>query len=528
MNKNFQLTEEELRYICSVIPHQEAIKYFTKNGKEFGKIRPGFRASSLSKADVIKLLFTCAHRSFISDFIDKSITHWLSEISKCYNEKIGNGEQKYIALINTLPFSYFADNIALYFKLSADDIPGEHIAILSAIIKIVKENSVQQSELKNINKEKDCEIYKLWKRLEKNEQESIIIKDKLTKKVNDYEDNRRINNAQLETLTMKMQENEQKYESIQNINKSYLVRMSDLETRLEKIEKERTLFSESIIQVEPMVQFPQYEINNTTNSPKKPKNMMEFMEYLGYNLECYGVSNPETSTILKAHLSHILFNGVPIVINRLAGINLARCVANTLTNKSSNSMLTYDKNISIDDVKAFVSSSDRVICLDNFIGNCNETLLIPVLESCKDKIVFMTIAYDGTLRHISQEFLKYVDYLNVNHIPELSRNAKTNEDPSLIEEIDYDPVTNSTNERFSMILQVIMEEVGYPRSAIEHRINCVSDEEILCQILAFDVLPYCSDVLQNHPYYISERLIKYAGGSGKCPYKQLFKEWFDR
>lgn len=528
MNKFFQLKEDEQRYICSVIPYQEAIKYFTKNGKEFSKIKPGFRASSLSKEDVSKLLFTYANKPFISNFIDKKIKYWLSEISECYNKRINNGESKYIALINTLPSSYFDDNIRLYFKLSGDDIPDEHIAILSSIIKIDKDNKDQKTKLENIIKEKDNEINGLRIHLDEYEQEIITFKGKLTRMVKDNEDYRINNNVQLETLQKKMHEYEKKYDNILDMNKAHLVRIGNMETRLEQVEKEKANLAQlKNNQVEPNVQSHKIEIDIISNHPKRPKNLIEFKEYLGYNLEAYGVSISQIN-ILKEHLSQILFIGVPIVVNRLAGINLARCVANTLINKSSYSLLTYDKNIKINDVIDFVSSSDRVICLDNFIGNCNETLMIPVLENCKNKIVFMTMAYDGTMRHISKEFLKYVCYLNVNHILELGKNINISEDPSMFEEIDCDSSPNFSNQRFSRILQVIMEEVGYPKSVIKIKSNYVSDEEILCQILAFDVLPYCLDVLQINPYNVSERLIKYAGDSGRCPYKQLFKEWFDK
>ena len=42
------LTNEDIKYICTVIPCQETAAYFKKYPKEFTKIRPGFRVKSLN------------------------------------------------------------------------------------------------------------------------------------------------------------------------------------------------------------------------------------------------------------------------------------------------------------------------------------------------------------------------------------------------------------------------------------------------------------------------------------------------
>lgn len=69
MNYLSMLTEDEARYICSVIPYEHTINYFQQNPKEFAKIRPGFRAKAISKSDASRLLFNYRNRRFVSVFI---------------------------------------------------------------------------------------------------------------------------------------------------------------------------------------------------------------------------------------------------------------------------------------------------------------------------------------------------------------------------------------------------------------------------------------------------------------------------
>ena len=117
MNYLPQLTEDELRYICLVVPYQDTIAYFSKNPKEFTKIRPGFRVKAISKDMASELLFDFSSKPFISYFIEKHISDWLSQIKEHYNNSIEAGDNKDVAYLQTLPYSFFAENVGLYFKL---------------------------------------------------------------------------------------------------------------------------------------------------------------------------------------------------------------------------------------------------------------------------------------------------------------------------------------------------------------------------------------------------------------------------
>lgn len=151
MNYLPQLTEDEVRYICSVIPLQDSIRYFQRNPIEFAKIMPGFRAKSLkNQARVSALLFRCRNHHSISSFIEKRINNWLTQIQEHIAQKMDDGDSKELAILHTLPFSFFADNIGLFFKLINEEYSDEYIALLSAAVTATKEASSQlQEELKD-------------------------------------------------------------------------------------------------------------------------------------------------------------------------------------------------------------------------------------------------------------------------------------------------------------------------------------------------------------------------------------------
>ena len=166
--------------------------------------------------------------------------------------------------------------------------------------------------------------------------------------------------------------------------------------------------------------------------------------------------------------------------------------------------------------------------MDNFIGNYNETELLPLFDGHKNKIIFLTVAYDRTIHYVSREFLRYCQYLNFNRVVALSVNVELTEDPSTVEEVDWEPQGIPRENRYASLLREIVGEIGILQGLVESKCTAISDEQDLCRILAFDILPYCVDVLQIAPYNTSERLNKYAGDAGRCPYKKLLKGWFVR
>ena len=528
MNYLPQLTDDELYYICSVIPNKDTIAYFQQKPKEFSKIRPGFRANKISKLNISNLLFSYRNREFISFFIEKQISDWLSQIQEHFNNCMEDGDSKELALFRTLPFSFFADNIALYFKLINEEYSEEYIASLSAAVKAIKESNGKQEKLQKELKAKESDIKKL-------QTEHELVKANLEgtcTKLNEH-------SAEIKTLKRSISDLEKLKAVVKNdkeVIASLKAKIQEQEGTMQKLRAELSDARDSSQQLEAQIraelekqQAAKISKQKSAQKPKCPSDIEEFKDYLGYNLENIGVpTSSEYFALLKEHLSKILFQGIPVVVTRGVGTTLMKCVANALIGQSNVKTLAFSKDLSIEEIDSFLSSAGRVVCLDNFIGNYNETELLPLFDNHRDKVIFLTVAYDRTMHYVSGEFLRYYQYLNLNRITALSTNAKLTEDPSMVEEVEFEPQGLSPDNRYSSLLRKMLGEFGFHQSIVEQKCVAISDEQDLCRILAFDVLPYCVDVLQVEPYNTSERFLKYAGDVGRCRYKKLFKGWFAR
>lgn len=521
------LTDDEVRYICSVISYEHTIAYFTQNPKELAKIRPGFRAKTISKSDTNQLLFNYRSGDFISCFIEKHISDWLSQIKEHITERMDNGDSKELAVIHTLPFCFFADNVGLYYKLISEEHSEEHIAFLSAAVKTIKEATLEQESLIEQLKTKDLDIKKLQVELESAKTESERTKVKLNQQLYEIEA-LQFGIADLKELRITIEKSEHRIISLENSIQKHKGTIKKLRVKLSDTNSSRQKLKEQIkVGLEKLQATKLAEHHSGAAKPKCPFDIDEFKEFLGYNLKNLGVAtNSEYYPLLKDHLSEILFQGIPILVNRVTGIELIKCVANTIIEKSNVKTLVFSNAVSAIEVNQFLSSGNRIVCLDNFIGNFNETELIPLFDMHKDKIVFLTVPYDRTVYLVAREFIHYCQYLNLNRITALSGDATLTEDPSKIDEIEYIPQRKPPDRNYSNLGREILRELGFSQILTEQKSAVISNEQGLCRLLAFDILPYCVDVLKVAPFNTSERLVKYAGDSGRCQYKKLFKEWF--
>ncbi|TCL62317.1 hypothetical protein EDC14_102661 [Hydrogenispora ethanolica] len=525
MNYLSQLIKDELRYICLVVPYQDTIAYFSKNPKQFVKIRPGFRVKAISKDMASELLFDFSSKPFISYFIEKHISDWLSQIKKHYNNRIEAGDSKDVAFLNTLPFCFFAENVGLYFKLINEEYSEEYIALMGAAIKSIKEVTDERDRLSKELKTRDSDIRNLHTELNSAKLELDRTRTESNKRLSEI-DAFKIKLAGLQGLRIAASKDKQKIDSLENEIITYEETIKELRIELDERKVSSSQLEEQIRKELERLQTAKVNEQQSIKAPKCPSDINEFKDYLGYNLENIGVPDVTYYALLKEHLSKILFQGIPILVNRSTGINVMNCVANALIGRPTINTLVFNKDISAEEVNRFLSLDGRIVCLDNFLGNFNETELLPLFEKHRDKIVFLTVAYDRTIHYISKEFLRYCHYLNVNRIKALTVNVALTEDPSTIVEVDFDPQWASAENRYSKLLREVLRELEFPQSLIEQKCAAVFDEQDLCRLLAFDVLPYCIDVLQIAPYTASERLLKYAGDTGRCSHKELFKEWF--
>lgn len=521
------LTEDEIKYICSIIPLQDSVKYFKRFPKDFAKIMPGFRATSLRNQEQVSiLLYRNCNQVFISSFLERHICRWIDEIQGEITLKIDKGESKESAWMQTLPFCFFVDNISVFFKLIGEEQPEQYITLISAGIEKIKDSDISYSKLETTLNNKESEVVCLEKEIKYVQSELDKSKEKISEYLSEIKVLKRtctdleklegivcISKQEIDDLNKKVKVRD---EYIQNLN-AELCATIDIQQQLEikiKEEIEQQQVAKAIEQ-------------EAALKPKRPRDMEEFRDYLGYNFESFGVAtDAEYYFLLEDFICKSLFQGKPILINRVAGMALMKCIANTLVGCAKVATLSFTTDISEQQIEKFLSTKNRICCLDNFIGNYNETTLLTICDKHRNKIIFLTTIYDRTLFYIPEELLKYCNYLNLNRIQAFTFDHALTEDPSTVDEIANSYPMIVPAPRWSSLLKEIIDELGMCSALSTYKSSLISDETGLCCILAFDVLPYYVDVLKRSPFSVSERLNKYAGDNGRCSYKGLFQRWF--
>lgn len=263
--------------------------------------------------------------------------------------------------------------------------------------------------------------------------------------------------------------------------------------------------------------------------PLYPENMDDFIECFSYNLENIGFNQNEDGALdFLNYIERVLFQGIPILIKRGPGINIANSLANTLYGVPIAARILYTRDSSIQKVENFLEkTADRVVCLDGFIGNCNVMELIPVLEQHRNKIIILTYMFERTLTFVPNEILSYVYFINVDVFSGILRIKDVTEETSEIKEKSYAyKGFTRTNTRLKKIFQEIACECGIESSTALIMADMIEDENQLNEMLMFTLLPYISKVLGKNPYNCSKRLQRYAGESGRSLKKDIIMRWF--
>lgn len=527
MNYLSTMTENEIKYVCSVIPLQESVWYFKQYPKKFAKVMPGFRPTSLrNQEQVSAVLFRSRNQPFITSFLEKHINRWLEEIQMEIALLIDKGESKESAWLQILPLCFFVDDIRLYFRLTGEDQSEGYISLLSESVRRIKDLDGEKKKLKESLSGKDQERLRLKEEIKHIQADLKKCDSKLHERSREIKALKResvdfekltgivlIKEQDIKGLEKKVQERDELIRQLKSKLSATVCDQQKSEIKIrEELEKLKTArLAEQAV----------------TAKPRGPKDKDEFKDCLGYNLENLGIeTNAEYYSLLKDYLCEILFEGKPILVSRNTGFALMKCVSNALVSTTNVATLTFSPDISLEMIDEFLSTGNRVQCLDNFIGNFDETILTTTCERHKDKILFLTVAYDKTLRYVPEELLKYCHYLNINRIEVFSQERDLTEDPSLVEETESLGTPINPNVIWASLLKDIFHEVGICMGLTAYKCSLVSDEERLIRLLAFDILPYCEDVLDLAPFAVSERLNKYAGDNGRCSYRGLFRRWF--
>ena len=589
----------ELKYICSVIPYEETTKYFSKHPKEFFKIKPGFRVTSLNEKEVTEILFSFRNKSFISAFIVKHINIWLKEIEAALIEAKGKGLNTEASYINVLAQSVFSQNIPLYFKMIKEEKSEEYLSLITAAVNQLnifmdKAKCVDKRYNKDLS-EREYEINRLKKLVndtvinskkikhqinnmtvsnksmsltisQKNEEikelQIVILKLKekaavLTEKINKVTaDSNRTHGAllkQKETLVRKIEKMEHvliSYKEKALLLENAKTTIINLESRIKEMDDSIHMLTKIKQNYEPNINSLEESLSNYVNqemldsktindsikplqiplmSTYKPVDMDEFDEYFNYNLNNIGFDERTIGyKIFVNYIEKIVFRGMPLLIKHYPGINIANCLSNTLCGERNVPILLHSDKVMLEDVKGFLdNTSNRVVCIEGFVGNYNMIELLQLLVQYRNKIIIITYMCDRTLNYIPIELLAYALYINIDEFKSFFNVKEITEDPSSLEEESYSYVSESFEEtRYQRIFKEISLECGLPKDAINFILDSIDSEEYMNSALLFTILPYIVKVLRVNPYNYSNRLRKYAGEFGRCPNKRLMLEWF--
>lgn len=634
MNYLIDLTKEEIKYVCKVIPYQETVAYFTRYPKEFSKLRPGFRVKSLNEEMVTRILYEFRTRDFVSSFLIKHIDRWIKQIDEELTIAKEESLDQEAAYIDVLSRSHFAENVALYFKIREEEKSKDYLSVLASAVSFevtkrkkmeqemeaTKKKMVELFSAQSELKKKNADIQKQAEGQKKSEKE---LRERLRQSEIALEEERERSRQTseradgLEADLYKAKEDEvwktsemqqkidaltQRIEEQSNQSEEYRVTFSELESKLTSVEeevktwknqlrnREKQLFTykaeratlltdrdadkklikelkealeqalsaektykeqlasmqseitsqqtgmiiRETIEEQESIEIVAEDISKKFSEserciPLMPEDMDDFDEYFEYNLENIGFDSTVDGSIdFLYYLERILFDGVPLLIKRGLGINLANALSNTLYGVPVAARLLYSEDADIRKVDEFLSIiPDRVVCIDGFIGNCNVMELIPVLEQHRNKIIVLTYMFNRTLTFVPNEILSYVHFISADEFCTLLKIKDITEEPSEIKEVPMAyKGSKKPDMRFQKIFRDIACECGIGASTASAMAESIEDENYLNQLLMFTLLPYVQLVLGKNPYNCSKRLQRYAGEAGRCLKKEILTRWF--
>lgn len=523
------LTDEEFRRICAAIPHGVIVGYFKKNPKEFSKIRPGFRASAIKMDDAVKLMVKCRQNGFISSFVERIVKDWLVEISDAIAEYQKDGETEISASIRALSQSYFADNNSAYFKLAETEFSDDDISLIQATIALVKDYETKLHEIEDkLNKslQEIDECKRLNKNAESKYKRQIEESASQIRKLKERVEELKKAESLYREAQGELEKSKKDIERLNRLNASSIEKIAELQSEIDKITKEK---AELEVSVREKLEDERKEelLAKVFTKPLRPVDIDEFLDYLRYNLESIGVKNESDLPIkdlLSFYIADTAFCGKPIVCDKVMSEALSGCIANALVGNSDVSRICFTADISERSLREFLINSGRIIVIDNFLGNFNETILFSIIDDYRNKIIFLTYSYSKTLKFISEELFAFCNFIGATKVSALFAGSKTDEDPSTFDEEEYDPEWVYYGNRYETILRNILKELNYCEKIVNAKVLNISNERKMCEILVFDIIPYCFEVRSINPLNYSRTLQKYMQ---KCHYSKLLERWLD-
>lgn len=567
MNYLEKLTDEDLKYICEIIPTVLIKRHFKKYNKHFHKIKPGFRPETLNREEIFEILYKNHSETFISDFINSFISEEIKKIKSSFSKKLNYGIDENTALIISLSENNFNSNIPLYFKLSEKEVSQDYLNILSSAVKysatLIKESKIISEDLrasdKNISelsnelkkfKSKNSRLTSKLDELKELEKENTNYIKEIQgleeverddkKLVSEYiKETERLKNT-IKDLKGKLKSckfdsedfipKEEYQEKINSLKSGYYSAISEKILEIENLEAKKSNIEIELKTIKEKFNFDNF-IENDLSHPLRPKDMDEFEEFFKFNLQSIGMKTENKYyDLFFRYLESILFSGFPILIKQNPGTNLAKILSNTISGSEIFRSINIDSSTTLHDINNFLKfCDDRILVINNIIGSGRELEILSLLISHKSKIIILTYLYDRTLYYLPKEILEYVKYINLNSCEAFSREVYLDEDPSVIEELPYVPEVRDSYfpDKNNELFNKIGKEYGFEEDLTSLLNINIDDGEFLDCLLIFFLLPYARDVLKINPYENSLELQRYLEDDNIFYYKDVLLECLD-
>lgn len=518
-----KLDEQEIYRLCEAIPYDYAKYYFQINSKQFAKIRPGFRAKSLSEEAVKNILKHNYKNRFVSSFLENNIHRWLGEIEDAIKEEKAKDKPDFVAYIIVLAESFFAKNVSAYFKLIQNDYTDEVIELIAEIVTEMAEISKQTDKLKKCVDEDQKVIEALSTDLEEYEKKSTSNKKaekekkQLEKRITNLEDELNKKDTEVGSLKTEIKQLTQENQTIKDKSKN-------LQKKIKELEQQKSNLLKEISDGKYQKKFVLEDIDEG-HEAIAPNDKEEFIDILNSNFISIGLNN---EFAYPSMLSDFIYKGIctgrPFVIKKSVAKNIIKCLSNTLIGNQTFDTLRYEPGITESDIIAFLQKAGRIIFLDNFIGNYNDTLLVTILDKFKDKAIFISTVYEGALRYVSNELFDYVTYFSVSEIGCFECNIELDEEPYECDETTV--IEQSFFNIYTKRIDKISSELGASLGVRIHGNKFATDESSLAGYLYFSLMPYCENVLRINPFNFSKTLQSFFSENGRSCYKDIFKRWY--
>lgn len=553
------LEHDELIYIASIIPLNEFKKHCEKFPKQFQALIPGFRAKSLNEKQKVDLICVevAKGKGFCHDFVVKSLDKIFDEIKQHY-EKLCKTKSPANAWLMTISHSYFADNHKLLGKLMPELLPSitfDEVYEASRDIILEQENLLSDydkekkhhdKELKDAkanitNKEKQLKAKEVSISDLKEENENLKksldeIKRALLQNENDYRelcDKSEKYIAENDGLKDEIKNRAKEYADLSNTYDENRHQCEELQQKLDKTKEEKAQLAQEYAQKLQEVQhstqsvadlsrqfntddFNMQNVLDRNSECIRPQMIGQFSDMLDDVLEQAGIE--EGRGLLVNHLINTLFLGKPIVASRKTADILISCLTNIYDKKPTR--VVFDDSLNLNDIIRAIDNGGRIIYLDNFIGNYPETYLIPYFDCYKDKIIIISAAYNAMFKYVSNDFLQYISYIN------LDRYETSQEIEPIAEDIKEDrfSINKAQNTNARERFEVLMNDLNFSLEVINAKMNNIYNHNDVNGILLYEIVPYLVDVVGNNPFHNCPNLVNY------CNYSevQLINRWFKK